>query len=102
MKGTDKEIQFGDMIEVDLTRNLPDGGVKYHHLECKFLPDLVSLLLDNNVIEEKGTDEEEETNMDVCPVMEELIRANEDLELRIENLESAVDTLKALVKKVVA
>ena len=102
MKGSDKELQLGDMIEVDLTKNLPDGSVKYHHLECKFMPDLVDILLANDIIEEQGDDEVKEDDMDVCPIMEEILKANEELELRVENLESAVNTLEALIKKVVA
>lgn len=102
MKGSDKELQFGDMIEVDLTKNLPDGSVKYHHLECKFMPDLVDILLGNDIIEEQCIDEEKDNDMENCPLMEEIFKTTEQLELRVENLESAINTLKALIKKVVA
>lgn len=99
MKGTDDEIQFGDMIELDLTKDLPDGKVQHHHLECKFIPELVPLLLEEGVVEEKI--EEEELPLDFhddnCPMMEELIKANETLEHRVYNLEKAVNKLKSLI-----
>lgn len=100
MKGTEDELQFGDMVELDLTEDMPNGGVKHKHLECKFVPELVDMLLEDDIIEE--VDDEEEAMDDECPIMEELIKANEALELRVDNLESAVATLKAMIKKVVA
>lgn len=105
MKGTEDELQFGDMVELDLTEDMPDGGIKHKHLECKFVPDLVSMLLADDIIEEVDDekDEKDEETMDEgCSIMEELIKANEDLELRVDNLESAVKTLKALINKIVA
>ena len=102
MKGTEDELQFGDMVELDLTEDMPDGGIKHKHLECKFVPDLVPMLLADDIIEEVDDEKDEETMDEGCPLMEELIKANEDLELRVDNLESAVKTLKALINKVVA
>lgn len=102
MKGTEDEVTFGDMIEMDLTKDLPNGSVKHKHLECKFIPEIVPLLLEEEVIEEVNIKEEEEEDTESCPVVESLIKANEDLELRVDNLESAVATLKAMIKKVVA
>lgn len=99
MKGTDDEIQFGDMIELDLTKDLPDGKVQHHHLECKFIPELVPLLLEEGVVE--GKIEEEELPIDFhddnCPMMEELVKANETLEHRVYNLEKVVNKLKSLI-----
>ena len=60
LKETGKELQFGDMIELDFTQEMPNGKTKYHHLECKFHPMLVPILLESGVIEEKescGIDE---------------------------------------------
>lgn len=103
MRGTEDELQFGDMIELDFTRDTK-GGVVHHHIECKFLPELIPTLLEDEAIEEREIEEEEADTPDPedCPILEELLRANEALELKVENLESAIDTLRALVKKIVA
>ena len=52
LAGTDNEIQFGEMLELDFTR---DGkcGVTHHHMECKFIPELVDILVEEGVIEVK-------------------------------------------------
>lgn len=99
MKGTDDEIQFGDMIELDLTKDLPDGKVQHHHLECKFIPELVPLLLEEGVVEEKIEEEELPLDFhdDSCPMLEELIKANENLEHRVYNLEKAVGKLNSTI-----
>lgn len=104
MKNTEDELQFGDMIELDFTRDT-ENGVVHHHMECKFLPDLIPLLLEDEAIEErevKKEEKEEGNTAEECSVMEELLKANEALEMRVENLESAVNTLKCLLTKIVA
>lgn len=104
MKNTEDELQFGDMIELDLTEDMENGGVKHKHLECKFAPDLVDMLLEADVIEvqEVEGEEEEEDTEDVCPVMQDLLAANEDLELKVENLEKEVAALKKVVASMIA
>lgn len=102
MKGTEDELQFGDMVELDLTEDMPNGGIKHKHFECKFVPELISILLEEGVIEEVDEKDEEDTMDEGCPVMEELIKANEALELRVDHLEDVVKSLKALITKVVA
>lgn len=57
MKGTEDELQFGDMIEMDFTRDTK-GGVIHHHIECKFLPELIPTLLEDEAIEEREVEEE--------------------------------------------
>ena len=52
LKGTDEELKFGDMIELDMTEE-KKGETIHHHVECKFLPELVDLLLESDVIEER-------------------------------------------------
>lgn len=102
MKGTDDVLEFGDMIELDLTEDLPNGHVKHRHLECKFIdePEIIDMLLDTDVIEVREVeDPEENINKpldfeDNCPLIEELVRANENLEHRVYNLEKAVIILK--------
>ena len=59
MKDSNKEIKFGDMVEIDFTKDLPDGKSKYYHMECKFLPELLPIFLDCDVIEEVEVNEED-------------------------------------------
>mgnify|MGYP003456868727 CR=1 FL=1 len=54
MTGTDDELQFGDVIELDFVREMKNGKVKHQHMEVKFIPELVDVLIENEVIEEKG------------------------------------------------
>lgn len=115
MKDSNKEIKFGDMVEIDFTKDLPDGSSKYYHMECKFLPELLPIFLDCDVIEEIEVDEEdfdeEETDvkqqiMDVLNSIsdavkalnasnEEALKSQEDLELRVDKLEGIVERQQA-------
>ena len=107
MKGTEDELQFGDLIELDLTKDMPNGKVKHHHLDCKFIPELIPLLLDAEVIDAVDEEEEKKETLDFqeeCPLFEDVLKANEALEMKVEKLEAAVDVLKEsianLIKKV--
>jgi hypothetical protein len=107
MKGTEDELQFGDLIELDLTKDMPNGKVKHHHLDCKFIPELIPLLLDAEVIDAVDEEEEKKETLDFqegCPLFEDVLEANKALELKVEHLEAAVDVLKEsianLIKKV--
>lgn len=100
MKNTEDEIQFGDMIELDFTRDT-ECGVVHHHMECRFLPELIPILLEDEAIEEREV-EDEESNSEDCPVVEELIKANEALELRIDQLEGELKNLREALKSLVA
>jgi len=53
VKSSGEELEFGDMIVLDLTKEMENGKTKYQHLECKFVPELVDMLLENDIIEEK-------------------------------------------------
>ena len=55
MAGTDDVLEYGDIIEVDLSK-----GKKHEHMECKFHPALVGILLDEGIIDVKDVEEEEE------------------------------------------
>lgn len=98
MKGTDDVLEFGDMIKLDLTKDMPNGNVKHQHFECKFLPELVDLLLEEDVIEEREIEEELPLDFqDNCPMIEELVKANQNLEHRVYDLEKEVKELKAII-----
>ena len=55
MTGTDDELEYGDIIKVDLSK-----GKKHEHIECKFHPALVGILLDEGIIEMRDVEEKEE------------------------------------------
>lgn len=90
MKGTDDEIEFGDMIELDFTKE-KKGKTVFHHLECKFIPELVDILLENDVIEVKEDKPLKFTDKD--DIIEEMQKAIECLENRIIDLEGTVAEL---------
>lgn len=99
MKGTEDELQFGDMIELDLTEDLPNGKVRHHHLECKFIPELVPLLLEEKIIEVVEEKEKEEKPLDFQDpdsiLIDELLKANQNLEHRVYKLEKEINKMKA-------
>ncbi len=99
MKGTDDVLEFGDMIELDLTKDLPNGKVNHHHFDCKFIPELVDMLLESDIIEEVESEEGEDALdfAEECPLMQDILEANEELENKVENLESTVAKLEKTV-----
>lgn len=104
MKGTEDELQFGDLIELDLTKDMPNGKVKHHHLDCKFIPELIPLLLDAEVIDAVDEEEEKKETLDFqegCPLFEDVLEANEALEMKVEKLEAAVDVLKESIANLI-
>lgn len=60
MFGTDDEVQFGDHIEVNFTEDTDKGTTKHYHFDCKFIPELVDMLLEHEVIEAEETEEDDE------------------------------------------
>lgn len=104
MKGSDDELKFGDTIELDFTKATADGHTCHHHLECKFLPELIPLLIEKEIIEMREVEDEESKDMDNsdsagCAVLQDVISTIESLELKVEKLEKIVAVLHAIVKK---
>ena len=98
MQETAEELEFGDMIVLDLSHDMEDGHTKHHHLECKFMPELVPILLEEGIIEEKEVKEEKPLDFqDDSPMMEKLLKANQNLEKRVHTLEKAVIKLREMV-----
>lgn len=99
MQGTAEEVKTGDMIELDLTEDLPNGHVKHHHLECKFIPQLIPLLLKSGVIEVQEVKEKKsaQKDMKILKMIDDLADANLTLISRIEALEKMVKELSLLV-----
>jgi hypothetical protein len=97
MAGTDDELQFGDVIELDFVREMKNGKVKHQHMEVKFIPELVDVLIENEVIEEK---EEDITGCDKKAIISFLEDDFEDdLEDRVEELEDRVTELEGAIAK---
>ena len=101
MQETAEELKFGDMIVLDLSRDMENGHTKHLHLECKFIPELVPILLEEGVIkeeevkDEKPLDFQDDSTSD--SVIEEIIKANEKLELKVDKMEREIFTLHQIV-----
>jgi hypothetical protein len=98
MQETAEELEFGDMIVLDLSEDMKNGHTKHHHLECKFMPELVPILLEEGVIVEKEVKEDRPLDFqDNCPMVDDLLKANQNLEKRVYTLEKAVIKLREMV-----
>lgn len=98
LQETAEELEFGDMIVLDLSHDMENGHTKHHHLECKFMPELVPILLEEGIIEEKEVEENKPLDFqDDSPMIDELIKANQNLEKRVYTLEKAVIKLREMV-----
>lgn len=98
LQETAEELEFGDMIVLDLSHDMENGHTKHHHLECKFIPELVPILLEEGIIKEEEVKEDKPLDFqDDCPMIDELIKANQNLEKRVYTLEKAVIKLREMV-----
>ena len=106
MQETAEELEFGDMIVLDLSHDMENGHTKHYHLECKFMPELVPILLEEGVIVEKEVKENKpldfQDNDTPYTLMEEIIKANEELELRVDKLEREVITFRQSIASLAA
>lgn len=57
LKGMDEPLENGDIIEFDIMKKGSDGQAITRHIQCQFLPGLIPLLLEEDVIEEKEAKE---------------------------------------------
>lgn len=98
MQETAEELEFGDMIVLDLSHDMENGHTKHHHLECKFMPELVPILLEEGIIKEEEVKEDKPLDFqDDCPTIDELLKANQNLKKRVYTLEKAVIELREMV-----
>lgn len=106
LQETAEELEFGDMIVLDLSEDMKNGHTKHHHLECKFIPELVPILLEEGVIVEKEIKEDKPLDFQdddtPCSLMEEVIKANKELELRVDKLEREVITFRQSIASLAA
>lgn len=97
MQETAEELEFGDMIVLDLSHDMEDGHTKHHHLECKFMPELVPILLEEGIIKEEEVKEDKPLDFQDDPsMMERLLKANQNLKKRVYTLEKAVIKLREM------
>lgn len=102
---TDEELEFGDKIQVVLTKKTK-FGLHNVETECEFSEDTIPFLLEVGVIEEHEVEEDEENDDmvdfdagETCEALDELIEDFEDLEERVDNLESLVkDTYETIAE----
>lgn len=98
MQETAEELKFGDMIVLDLSHDMENGHTKHHHLECKFMPELVPIFLEEGIIKEEEVKEDKPLDFqDDSPMIDELLKANQNLEKKVYTLEKAVIKLREMV-----
>ena len=98
LQETAEELEFGDMIVLDLSHDMENGHTKHHHLECKFMPELVPILLEEGIIEEKEVEDNKPLDFEDSYLMiDKLLKANQNLEKRVYTLEKAVIKLREMV-----
>lgn len=109
LKGVDEPLNYGDDIEFDLEK-LGENNTKItKHVVCKFIPEIVPLLLDEEIIEEKeveGKTEEDVTEEELNTFMssltdfiEETHSAVQSLLDRVNTLEKNVDSINDILKR---
>lgn len=59
LKNTNEEVNFGDIIELLLIKDNPDGTKKYKVKTIKFSEELIPLLLEEGVLDVKDDDKED-------------------------------------------
>lgn len=93
-KESGEELEFGDYIKLDFTKDTEDGHTRYHHLECKFIPEVIDLLLEEGIIEESEEEEENTLEFFDKDFINGILEANEELEKRVDTLEGELKTIK--------
>lgn len=101
MKDSGEELKFGDMIELDFTKDTKDGHTCHHHLECKFVPGLIPMLLEQEIIKEEefkdeNTDAPSNENYDIA---KDIISIIEALSLKVQKMESTIVNLNKIIRK---
>lgn len=91
MKSSGEELKVGDMVELDMVENMPVGGAKHRHFECKFIPDIAPLLLESGII----TEEEVEDTNDADNSSEE-----SNIDIIMNDLSTLLDGNKKLVEAI--
>ena len=112
MAGTNDEGQLGDVISVNMEKEFKGGRTLTREMEFKITEETIPFALDMGIIEEKGEEEEADTNdlldfedIDIEDVVsdheqmiEALVESDEEFLKRLDVLEKRVKTLEGLVK----
>lgn len=101
MKDSGEELKFGDMIELDFTKDTNDGHTCHHHLECKFIPGLIPILLEQGIIEEKEFENKNnDTPDDDCLETAQMIMSTlETIANKVKQMDDKITDLNKIVKK---
>lgn len=101
MKDSNEELKFGDIIELDFTKDTEDGHTRHHHLECKFIPDLIPLLLKQEIIVEKEVeDKDTDTSDDDClEIAQVIISTLETFAFKFKQMDAKIAALNKTIKK---
>ena len=99
--GSDEELEFGDVIALDLTKETKHGT---HCVESEvtFSPDILPLLLEIGAVEEK-----DEKNLidfsddEPCDDLDELYERIEDIEVRMEEQDEMLEEMMKSIKSLV-
>ena len=101
LKNSNEELKFGDIIELDFTKDTKDGHTRYHHLECKFIPDLIPLLLKQEIIIEKEIESKDtKTSDDDCLETARIIISTlKTFALKFKQMDAEIAALNKTIKK---
>lgn len=102
MTGTDDELEYGDIIKVDLSK-----GKKHEHIECKFHPALVGILLDEGIIEMRDVEEKKEEDtkdflefdddVDIIGMLNEVLEMQEEQAKLLDKLTDRLIELEGVI-----
>ena len=95
LKGSNDVVNFGDVIEIDAVCAMPNGNTRHKHLECKFLPELLPLLLEQGIVHEDVAGGAEDSAEDVtpCDTLLKVLESLEALKCRVSSLEKKIEGL---------
>lgn len=106
-----EEIKFGEILVLELTKEGKNSTI-HKHMEVKFIPELVDILLEQGIIKEEDVEnkeeddvtfEWEEDNSALGKLLQSMIMTTEDLEKKVEELENRLteceETIATLLDK---
>lgn len=101
LKDSNEELKFGDIIELDFTKDMKNGNTRHHHLECKFIPDLIPLLLKQEIIIEKEVEDKtvETTDNECCEAAQFILSTLETFALKFKQMDAEIAALNKTIKK---
>lgn len=104
VKGTDEEVQFGDVVDLEWTRH-NGKRLEIHRSQQEFVPELVDILLKKGILEEREVEEEEDIlgKLDCSENVKAILNDHEEMiEYLIESLDKLEEKQKQQDKKIEA